>query len=79
MLENGSQLVNSGDPYSLLDAIGFVSTPTTGYTEDGLGGDTARFHGPFQRWMTLGNASGATTMAKVIGRRVHMKRYCLVL
>jgi len=74
MVENGSRLVNSGDPYSMLDAIGFVSTPTTGYTEDGLGGDTARFHGPFQRWMLLGNAS-ASAMAKVVGRRVHMKRY----
>ncbi len=85
MVENGTAVVNTGKngttQYSILDFVGYVTTPTSGYTESGLGGESARFHGPFQRWMTQG-ASTSSSKTKKVGRRVHMLRYgvcrCLI-
>ena len=77
MVENGSTVVNTGDDaYSLLDAVGYVTTPSSGYTEDGLGGATAQLHGPFQRWMIQGQRDDGSA-AKKAGRRVHVMRYCM--
>merc|ERR1719326_1486790 len=77
MVENGTAVVNTGEDgttqLSMLDFVGYVTTPTAGYTEHGLGGDIARFHGPFQRWMTQG-AITSSSKTRVVGKRVHMMR-----
>lgn len=75
MVENGTVVVNTGDDaYSILDELGYVTTPSSGYTESGLGGDSALFHGPFQRWMTQG-ARDESSKTQKVARRVHMMRY----
>ena len=86
MVVNDSVMVNhdaaddDGDLYfwrTLLDRIGYATTPTSGYTESELGGSLVRFHGPFQRRMLLGTVAqhDAGTNAYETGKWVHLMRY----
>ena len=77
MVENGSVCVNwnlTGGITTILDKIGYVTTPTLGYTESVIGGSDVPFHGPFQRRMVIGPI-GSSTEQKRIGWRIHMMRY----
>ena len=82
MVVNDSVMVNKDAANSdglyfwrtLLDRIGYASTPTSGYTESELGGSGVRFHGPFQRRMLLGTA-GQSKNARITGKWVHLMRY----
>lgn len=86
MVVNGSALVNrnaatsDGTLYfwrTILDRIGNVTTPTSGYTETELGGSSVQFHGPFQRRMLLGTLeqNSADTDAVDTGKWIHLMRY----
>ena len=87
MVVNDSVMVNydaccddNNDTYfwrTLLDRIGFATTPTSGYTESELGGSGVRFHGPFQRRMLLGTIEQHQegTNAVDTGKWVHLMRY----
>ena len=79
MVVTGSVMVNSDTTYfwrTLLDRIGFATTPTSGYTESELGGSGVRFHGPFQRRMLLGTIEQKDdTNAIETGKWVHLMRY----
>ena len=75
MVVNDTECVSNP---SCLGGRGRVFTPTSGYTEDALGGSDIRFHGPFERRMLLGNNNGSTNAAQRTARRVHMMRYLIV-
>ena len=86
MVVNGSTMMNqdasdnNGNLYfwrTLLDRIGYATTPTSGYTESELGGASVRFHGPFQRRMLLGTVeqNSAGTDSVETGKWVHLMRY----
>ena len=77
MVENGTVCINANitnKRTTILDKIGYVTTPTLGYTESVINGSDVQFHGPFQRRMLIGSISG-TTEQKLVGWRVHMMRY----
>ena len=77
MVVNGTAMVNHGNGLfwrTLLDRIGFATSPTSGYTETELGGTGVRFHGPFQRRMLLGE-SGQGSDAVTTGKYIHLMRY----
>ena len=80
MVVNGSVMVNKDSSSfwrTILDRIGYTTTPTSGYTESELGGSLVRFHGPFQRRMLLGTSAQyqAGTNAVETGKWVHLMRY----
>ena len=80
MVVNDSVMVNHITTFfwrTLLDRIGYATTPTSGYTESELGGSGVRFHGPFQRRMLLGTVeqNSAGTDAVETGKWVHLMRY----
>ena len=72
--ESGANARPAGGDWSwatILDRNEYIYTPTKGYTEDALGGDSdIEFHGPFQRWMN----TNSSDPQKWIGRRVHLMR-----
>ena len=79
MVVNDSAMVNKDVTNfwrTLLDRIGYATTPTSGYTESELGGSGVRFHGPFQRRMLLGTAAQGSD-AQTTGKYVHLMRYLL--
>ena len=84
MVINNSAMVNqyssdsSGNLYwwrTILDRIGYATTPTSGYTETEIDGSgLVQFHGPFQRRMLLGTpAQGSDAIGT--GKYVHLMRY----
>ena len=79
MVVNDSVMINHNATYfwrTLLDRIGYATTPTSGYTETALGSSSKSFHGPFQRRMLLGTVS-QTADARKTGKWVHLMRYLL--
>ena len=75
MVVNGRAVVNAfttKDWGTILDSEGVVTTPTTGYNKLG---ENRKFHGPFQRWMLLGNADDSLNNPDSVGKRIHFMRY----
>ena len=77
MVENGTACINADNPITILDEIGYITTPPTGYTEPAIGGTDIQFHGPFQRWMLVGDSTAEQSI-KNTGNRIHLMRqfYC---
>ena len=77
MVQNGDATsYNVSNPDSRaateLDINGTIYTPTSGYSESALGGTSIEFHGPFQRWMNMGETVGDDEGK--VGFRVHLMR-----
>ena len=80
MVVNDSVMVNHDDTIwwrTLLDRIGYATTPTSGYIESELGSSNVRFHGPFQRRMLLGTADDDDE-TKETAKYVHLMRFLFV-